>query len=802
MPLATHLPMRRPQCVLAIVATACGVPSPADSPAPGAAGDPVPATPARPAGSLAEGEVALDLSSAGEPLAIAIAAAAGDPIDVVVRADAGAVAAWLLDDAGVVVGRASAAPRAQIRVPTAPKGCIYNLIVAAPAGGPARYTVERMASRALSGCRAPSNMVVDTTIEEASWEPFSRQLGNPPNFAQLGNGSTMSVVSRGWGRGARAGALVELYYPRYGADNLWDAYVGVRSRGAPLRWAHDLRLIAQRLVPDTGRVVTELDAPGLALTLEDVLRPANDAHVRRVTVENTGAATLEDVELAFYAFFTLGTLPDGDRLRFEAPRGALVQVDEAAGIAAAALADRSPAIAHCGYALNDLELHRDARLAAEAGDLARCPGLAPSITGVNGVLVHRLGPLAPGARAQVTYAIGLAPDAAGALAEAGAALDGGFDARAEEDRAHWARALARAPLPRHLPADAREVYRRAVITILQHRVENGAFIAAPTLMSPVYKLVWPRDGSKTAVDLLGAGFAGEARAFFEHLETLQKDDGSFAINYNPDGSGPFLDLGPDLNENDQPGMFPWGVARVLEATGDGAWARARWPAVRRAAEHLLAITASGLVAPSRDLWELESGGSWTYSTAAALAGLEAAAIVARLAGADGDAARYAERARAARAAILERLVTPDGFLARGLTAGRLDTRLEIANLALGRGGFGVLPDDDPRLARLGDLLAARLATPGGALRRYEGDRYYGGRPWPVASAWLALHRLARGDRAGAEALFQVMTCQALATDTLMLGEQFDEERKAWLSAKPLVWSEAAYLRTARALYGD
>ena len=47
-----------------------------------------------------------------------------------------------------------------------------------------------------------------------------------------------------------------------------------------------------------------------------------------------------------------------------------------------------------------------------------------------------------------------------------------------------------------------------------------------------------------------------------------------------------------------------------------------------------------------------------------------------------------------------------------------------------------------------------------------------------------------------------MTSEAHATETLMLGEQFDETKKVWLSAMPLVWSEAAYIRTARALYGD
>ena len=88
----------------------------------------------------------------------------------------------------------------------------------------------------------------------------------------------------------------------------------------------------------------------------------------------------------------------------------------------------------------------------------------------------------------------------------------------------------------------------------------------------------------------------------------------------------------------------------------------------------------------------------------------------------------------------------------------------------------------------------------GGVKRYEGDRYYGGQPWPVAAAWLAMHGLARGDRPLAEAEFASMTRQANATESRMLGEQFDESKKQWVSAMPLVWSEAAYLRTALSIY--
>lgn len=675
--------------------------------------------------------------------------------------------------------------------------------------------LRRLALSGLLGlvaCAADADgtgMTADAVKNGQDWEMVSSAMGNPPNFAQMGNGSLMSVVSRaagqnttrgmGDGRGAKAGALVELFWPHYNADNLWDSYIGIKTRGQKLHWAHDLGLIDQHVVPDTGRAVTIVAGNGVMITIEDLVRPDHDAHLRHVTVKNIGNAPLEDVDLAFYAYYTLENLPQGDAIRFDAASGAFVQHDNHAAVAT--VADRLPTTAHCGNILNLWGEHRDARTAAENDDLTPCTNPETAgLGGVNGTMVHRLPSIPAGGAQEITYAIGMGADEGRALTEAKDAIGASFETRKREDSARWARDLARAVLPANLPADAVEVYRRAVITILQHRVDNGAFIAASTLTSPVYRLIWPRDGSKTAVDMLEAGFVPEAKQFFELLETLQKPDGSFAVNYNPDGKSSFFDFGKDGNENDQPGMLPWGVNRVLEATGDEAWAAGRWPAIERAADHLIRITPRGFIAKSRDLWELETGSSWTYAMGSAIAGLEATAKIATAIGKDGS--RYAKQAALVRGALDRSFVTPDGFFARGNKNGKVDGRLEIANLALASGGFAILPDADPRIATLGDLVASRLGTPGGAVRRYEGDRYYGGQPWPVASAWLSLHRLARGDRAGAEQLFRVLTEEAHATDTLMLGEQFDESAHAWLSAVPLVWSEAAYIRTARALYGE
>ncbi len=670
----------------------------------------------------------------------------------------------------------------------------------------ARSVVLLAALVSLAACATASDEPDPGEAADAlSWEPVSTILGDTPNFAQVGNGNAMSVVSRGDGRGAKAGALVELFYPRYTSDNLWDSYVGVGARGRPRAWAHDLRLVAQRMLPDTGLVQSDFEADGLRLRIEDVMRPDADAHLRRVVLTNASRAPVEDVDLTFYAFFTLGTFPGGDRLVWDADASAFVQTDPGAGVAASLVSDRAPAAVHCGHALRSWGAQRDARRAAEEGTLRGCTGVDAGIAGVNGAMTQRLGTLGPGASTSVTFAIGLGADAAASLREARSAIARGFDEAREADRVKWASAVARARVPATLPADALPVYRRALVTMLQHQTRDGAFIAAPTLTSPGYRFVWPRDGSKTAIDALSAGYVDEAARFFVFLEKLLLPDGSFAVNYYPDGSGAFFDFGPSGNENDQPGMLPWGVAAVHDVTRDRTWLEARWPAVARVADHLGRISESGLVDPSRDLWELETGKSWTYANGSALAGLEASARIGAVLGHAEHAARWRAQAARIRAAMETKLVAPGGFFARGASNGwfggtRTDDRVEIANLALGKGGFALFPDTDPRLALLGDLVAARLSTERGSVRRYEGDRYYGGQAWPVAAAWLSAHRDARGDRAAARALFATMTRQARSTESLMLGEQFDEEKKTWVSAMPLVWSEAAYVRTALALY--
>ncbi len=651
----------------------------------------------------------------------------------------------------------------------------------------------------LSGCGGPQAGLssADADSVQAERDIISRVSGDAPNFAQMSNGTLMTVVSRDFGRGAKPGALLELYYPLYARDHLWDSYVGVKAQGK-LRWAHDLRLVGQSLVPDTGMAVTSFEGPGYRLQISDLVRPGRNAHVRRVSVTNTSAQPLTDLSATCYAFFTLNHLPGGDRLRYDRASGALVQTNK--GVSVALASDRSTEAWHCGNANQPLGAKQDARLAAEQGRLASNESAETAVTGVNGAMQQPLPDLAPGATAEVTYAIGVGNADGDAVAEARNALGTGWAAVRAEEASHWASVLGAARTPA-MPEKARAVYRRAVIALKQHEAVNGAVIAAPTNMSPAYRLAWPRDGSINALTMLDLGFEHEAKGFFQFMERMQQPSGGWAINFFPDGSRPLWDFGPNGNEHDQVGTWVWGVERVFQKTGDQGWIAARYPAVKKACDFLVSQQEpSGLLSRCRDLWELHTDGTWTYSNAAGWAGLTAGAAIAERMGQPQEAARYRAAAEKLHQAMGTKLVA-NGAFARGLRKGGLDTSAEVANLALGSQWFGAFPEADPRMRATAERIGGRLSSQWGGIRRYEGDKYYDGQPWPVATGWLALYKLSVGDRAGAQALFDVMTRYAYETESLMLGEQYDEKTKRWVSAFPLAWSESTYIKVAQQLYG-
>ncbi|MBM3271390.1 MAG: hypothetical protein FJZ01_27455, partial [Candidatus Sericytochromatia bacterium] len=165
----------------------------------------------------------------------------------------------------------------------------------------------------------------------------SAMFGDCPNFSQIGNGDFMAVVSRDHGRFSRTGALIAWHYPSHGDNRLRVAQVGVGSPGS-VQWADDLLLEGQRVLPDTALVETTLRDPAgrFAVVVEDVAWPgADDVAARRVTVRNRTARPLTGLHVVFHGHFALSLTGLGDRLRYDAAAGALLQHNAGAGLAVA-----------------------------------------------------------------------------------------------------------------------------------------------------------------------------------------------------------------------------------------------------------------------------------------------------------------------------------------------------------------------------------------------------------------------------------------------------------------------------------
>jgi glucoamylase len=630
---------------------------------------------------------------------------------------------------------------------------------------------------------------------EAKRDTVSKLMGDSPNFAQTSNGRFSAVVSRDFGRGAKAGALIEFFYPHYARDHLYDAFNGIYYRGK-LYWFHELELVQQTLIEDTGIIVSEFRTRDgqLRLSTQDVALRDSDSLMRHVEITNTAGAPVTDLQLFFYEFFTVNYVGAGDSLTFDATTGSLNhsgnQVHFTIGSA------QPPQQWQVGGAGNLITNAYDARLDANDGKLRGNGSAKGGIgLGVNGTLGHRVPALAPGQTFSMDYFIsaGRTPQQS-----QGAFLNArrlSWAQAQQQERAYWQQFLARGKKPNTPDERVQRVYRRALITMKQNTAENGAVMAAPTLFSPVYAFSWPRDGSVTAEAYLEAGYPEEARKFIEFMAGQQKPNGGWAVNFFMDGSRPLWDFGDRMNEHDQVGTMVWIIHTYFKHTRDVNWLRSMWPTVQRANDFLLRFTtASGLIGPCRDLWELHTDKSWAFSNAAAYAGLSKGADIAEQLGDTNSALRWRMAATKMKQAMQEQLWLPEGYYARGVNPdnGQLDKSVETANLGL-HYPFEVLEAQDPRMVSMADTIYRTLTSPRRAVKRYTNDRYYDGNPWPATTDWLAIYYQRQGNTARAQELHSAITNYAFETRSLMLGEQFDEERKLWVSAFPLTWSESKYI---------
>ncbi|MEZ0375169.1 MAG: hypothetical protein ACAI44_39145, partial [Candidatus Sericytochromatia bacterium] len=329
----------------------------------------------------------------------------------------------------------------------------------------------------------------------AQREPVSLIVGDAPNFAASSNGDLLTVVSGPNGRGAKAGALVELYWPDMVDDNLWDAYSGVQYEGK-FYWLHQFRLLSQQVLPDSDIVVSRFSSPDgrLEAELQDLVLRDRPVHMRQLKLTNRSAQPIKDLSVFFYAYFTAQVLPTGDACDYLPESGSMDHYQDKTHFVWGF--DGPPAQFQCGGVKNFLTRAHDAMSDAEDGRLTGNSSAKAYIgLGVNEALAQPAISLAPGASHSSKVSIAAGSDRAMAQASLNAARGISFAAAASQNQAYWQQYLAQSTQPPGMDPEESAVYRRAQIVMKQHSVRTGAHLAAPTSTSPPYRFSWPRDGS-------------------------------------------------------------------------------------------------------------------------------------------------------------------------------------------------------------------------------------------------------------------------------------------------------------------
>ena len=450
-----------------------------------------------------------------------------------------------------------------------------------------------------------------------------------------------------------------------------------------------------------------------------------------------------------------------------------------------------------------------------------------------------------GAKTSFTLALGFGADAAEATATARSSLDTGYAATAAAYQREWSGYLASLKkAPKNLTGELRTQYDVSLMTVRAHEDKTypGAFIASLTLPwgqvvnadgagggGAGYHFVWARDLYHQVTSLLAAGDTAAANRAVTWLFTRQQlPDGRFPQNSHVDGSPDQNNV--QLDETAFPIVLAWQVGR----TG-GAFYRDH---IKKAADFLVA---SGPRTP-QERWETEDGYS-PSTMASQIAGLTAAADIARKNGDDASAAVYQGTADDWQRNTEKWMYTTTGPVGDGKYYLRIegdgdpddgDSReysdaagvheeravLDAGFLELVR--LGVKAPNDPYVVGSLPETDRSLATdtPSGRMwHRYTYDGYgeqADGSPWTLATGGIGrLWPLLSGERGeyelanGRDALSHLRTMHRSANAGYMIPEQAwdrpeptsygHEFGKGTGSAGPLAWAMAQYVRLARGI---
>lgn len=332
-----------------------------------------------------------------------------------------------------------------------------------------------------------------------------------------------------------------------------------------------------------------------------------------------------------------------------------------------------------------------------------------------------------------------------------------------------------------------------------------------------YSYMWPRDGAMTVMALLMVGEYNISKHFFKFCNDVVEPDGYLMHKYRADRSlgsswHPFVkdEVAILPIQEDETALVLVALWEYYQKTKDIEFIEYHYnDVIKRMATFLADFTdqATGLPLPSYDLWEEKHGVS-TFTTATAYAGLMAGAKFANLFEKDDDEKLFKETAIRMKNALLEYLYDKDlKMFVKLLNTknGKIiyDKTIDMSSIhAIYT--YGVLDINDPIVKESMMTIEEKLRINTGidGVPRYQGDRYYlqvegVANPWYITTLWLAQYYAQTAKKAEdlevvTHWLNWVITHSPLSG---VLSEQLHPFTGEQLSATPLTWSHAEYVRT-------
>jgi len=453
-----------------------------------------------------------------------------------------------------------------------------------------------------------------------------------------------------------------------------------------------------------------------------------------------------------------------------------------------------------------------------------------------------------------TLAIGFGSTSTSAAAAASGSLASGFAAVASAYAAGWHSYLGslKPPPPSLTTSAEQQLYDVSVMVLAasEDKTYRGAFVASPTMPwawgtglenpSGAYHLVWSRDLYEMATALLAAGDTGAANRALDFLfDRQQKPDGSFPQNSTVDGTPHWTNV--QMDEVSDPIILAWMLHRTDTATYTAH--------IKPAADY---IVANGPVT-QQDRWE-NQGGYSPATIAAEVAGLVCAADIARANSDTASAAAYLRTADAWQQKVASWTVTTNGPLSAspyylrltkdgdpnagttynigGSGPDGVDQRAVVDPSFLELVRLGVKRATDPAIVNTIRVIDTQLGvqTPNGEFwHRYNRDGYGeqpDGGPWnvgfpaaPLDSPWSSQATIGRiwpifaGERGEYDLAARQPADSSLAAMASVRNDGYLLPEQVWdafppsgqpgfpagtgtLSATPLAWSHAQYIRLA------